>query len=355
MKKSYEDSKSSLKQLQWKVMKDVAACSLVPLMQIGDQLSLFKTLAKCGPCNLSDFADFAKIDERYAKEWLLALCAAGYCSSNSDVTEFFLTNDQKAIFSDEDSSTLMIGAYDSLVGNIHNIKKVKDAFTTGAGVGYTESHPCVFKGTARFFRPTYLRHLIDKWIPAIPNLKETLLNGGAFADIGCGYGTSSLMIAQAFPNSKVHGYDFHEPSIIKARKEAKRMNLEANASFEVSDASSYHGNFDIIAFFDCLHDMGDPLGVAKHAYKKLSTNGILMLVEPAADDFSGNNFHTMGQMYYAFSTIGCIPTSKAQKVGLALGAQAGPKRLIEILNKAGFSNCQVVKNNVSNMVITGTK
>lgn len=349
-----ELSIEKLKSLQWKIMQDISASALIPLMRIGDELGLFIVLGKQGPCTESEFSNYAEIDQRYAREWLLAMCASGYISHTDSVSKFYMSEEQKAVFSFEDSSAFMLGAFDILSGNIHNIDKVKDAFKTGEGINYESTHPCIFSGTARFFRPSYSSNLLKKWIPAIPNVEKKLKKGCNFADIGCGFGVSSMMIAQAFQNSKVFGFDIHKPSIETAIKEAKKKNLN-NAQFKVADAENYNGKFDIITFFDCLHDMGDPLGASKYAFNHLNNSGTLILIEPFASDLPEDNFNTVGQMYYSFSTMGCIPTSKSQKKGLALGAQAGPKKLFKILEDAGFSKCKIIKKNSTNMVITAEK
>ena len=349
-----ELSIDELKKLQWKIMQDVSASALIPLMRIGDELGLFNVLGRKGPCTESEFSNYAKIDQRYAREWLLAMCAAGYVSHTDRVSKFYLTEEQKSVFAFEESSAFMLGAYDILSGNIHNIDNVREAFKTGKGVNYSDSHPCIFSGTARFFRPSYSANLLEKWIPAIPSVEKKLQDGCNFADIGCGFGVSSLMIANAFQHSKIYGFDIHRPSIENANREAKQMKIN-NAIFKVADAENYDGEFDIITFFDCLHDMGDPLGASKYAFNHLKDDGTLILIEPSAADDPEENFNTIGQMYYAFSTMGCVPTSKSQKKGLALGAQAGPTKLFKILENAGFKTTKIVKKNATNMVIMAEK
>ena len=282
------------------------------------------------------------------------MCAAGYVSHTDRVSKFYLSEEQKSVFAFEESSAFMLGAYDILSGNIHNIDNVREAFKTGKGVNYSDSHPCIFSGTARFFRPSYSANLLEKWIPAIPSVEKKLQDGCNFADIGCGFGVSSLMIANAFQNSKIYGFDIHRPSIENANKEAKQMKIN-NAIFKEADAENYDGEFDIITFFDCLHDMGDPLGASKYAFNHLKNDGTLILIEPSAADDPEENFNTIGQMYYAFSTMGCVPTSKSQKKGLALGAQAGPTKLFKILENAGFKTTKIVKKNATNMVIMAEK
>ena len=344
-----------LKKLQWQIMQNVAAAAIIPIMRIGDELGLFKILADNGPCTDKKFSELANIDHRYAREWLLAICASGYCNSDEEAEVFHLSAEQQAVFAYEDSPALMIGAYDVLSGNVHNIESVRDAFKSGEGVEYQKAHPCCFQGTARFFKPSYAANLLKKWLPKVSGVMEKLQGGGSYADIGCGFGISTLMVAEAFPDAKVYGFDIHEPSIDKAKSLAEESGLSDRINYQAADAKSYNGYFDVIAFFDCLHDMGDPEGAARYAYEHLNEGGVIVLVEPTASDNPGENFHTIGQMYYSFSTMGCIPTSKSQEVGLALGAQAGPKKLTEILANAGFSDPKIAHKNASNMVIEARK
>ena len=343
--------KEKLRELQWSIMENVSACAILPLMRIGDELGLFHALAENGPCSSTDFANAARIDERYGREWLYAMCAAGYCSHDEDFQKFSLSDEQKAVFAYEDSPALMIGAYDVLAGNVHGIEKVMSAFKSGGGVDYGSFHPCVFQGTARFFKPSYETNLIQKWIPKIPEVESILRAGGRLCDVGCGKGLSTLLLASEYASSDFVGYDIHEPSIAEASNEAKRCKLTDRLRYAVGDAESYEGVYEIITFFDCLHDMGDPVGAAKYAHSKLSEGGWVVLIEPSAGDDVSQNMHKIGQMYYAFSTMGCVPTSKSQKVAAALGAQAGPARLSEIMLDAGFKNSKVVFKNATNMVM----
>ncbi len=340
-----------LKKLQFKIMQDVAAAAVVPLMRIGDQLGLFKKLSRLGEVSSEKFALEAQVDERYLREWLYALSAAGFVSYNKEEQTFSLSPEQAAVFSNEEGPANMIGAYDVLTGAVHNEEDVKKAFKTGEGVPYEDACPICFQGTARFFKPSYQANLIKKWLPLIEGFEEKMRSGGSFADIGCGHGLSTLMVAEAFPSGKVSGFDIHGPSIEQAKKLAKQSGFLEKIEYGVADAKSYKGSFDYIAFFDCLHDMGDPVGAAKYANDHLNEDGSVILIEPTANDNPEDNFNIFGQMYYSFSTMGCIPTSKSQEIGLGLGAQAGPTRLIKVLNEAGFKNCKVVKKNASNMVL----
>ena len=346
-----ELDKKQLRELQWSIMEHVSACALLPLMRIGDELNLFWCLAENGPCSTETFAKKAEIDERYGREWLYAMCAAGYCCHDENFDNFYLSEEQKAVFAYEDSPALMIGAYDILSGNVHGIDKMLEAFKTGDGVNYGDFHPCVFQGTARFFKPSYKSNLIQKWMPKIPLAERILKDGGRLCDVGCGKGLSTLLLASEYKTASFVGFDIHAPSIDEAKKAAKETGCTDRLNYQVADAQSYTGEYDIITFFDCLHDMGDPLGAAQYARDKLSPDGWVILIEPSAGDNISENMNTIGQMYYSFSTMGCVPTSKSQNVAMALGAQAGANRLIEIMQKAGFSDCSVVFKNATNMVI----
>ena len=344
-----------LKKLQFKVMVDVAASALVPLMRIGDKLNLFIKLDELGPVTTDELAVASEVDERYLREWLSAMAAAGFVMYIKEQRKFFLSPEQSAVFAREESGAMMMGAYDFLSGSYQMEDAVRHAFQTGEGIPYAKHCPACFRGTARFFRPAYQKNLIQNWLPKISNFENKMNDGGKFADVGCGYGMSTMMIANAFPDAKVFGFDIHQPSINEAKLLANEANLLNRIDYQAVDAKSYEGEYDFIAFFDCLHDMGDPLGALKHAFQHMKIGGSIILIEPCACDELHENFNTIGQMYYSFSTMACIPTSKSQEVGTALGAQAGPAKLIQILSDAGFKNGEVVKKNASNMVIEAKK
>ena len=338
------------RELQNKIMRDIAAGSLIPMMRIGDELDLFKKLFKIGPCTYQKFSKKINLDERYIKEWLLSLSASGYICYNEKEKHFYLTKEQFAILGDENSDSLMIGGFENLTGAVHNIEKIKENFKNGNGTEWGALHPCCLSGSARFFKPAYSIFLKRKWIPSLDGAEDLLNDGGKFADIGCGHGYSSSIIAETYKNSFVTGIDPHKPSIVEAKKFAQKKSLN-NINFQLASAKNFIGNYDIIAFFDCLHDMGDPINALKYAKSKLNKNGLVFIVEPTASDNVIENFNLIGQMYYSFSTIACIPASKSQEVGLALGAQAGPKKITKILNQSGFSNVKVTYKTASNMVI----
>tara|TARA_B100001175_G_C19429750_1_gene600589 strand:- start:152 stop:1201 length:1050 start_codon:yes stop_codon:yes gene_type:complete len=346
--------KQKIRELQAKVMQDIAAGALIPIMRIGDELGLFEKLFNFGPSTYKEFSQKTNLDERYLKEWLLALSAAKYISYNKINKSFYLTEEQFSVLGDESSSSLMIGGFENLTGAVHNIDKIKENFKNGMGTEWGSLHPCCLSGSARFFKPAYSIFLIKKWIPSLDRAEKILLDGGKFADIGCGHGYSTSIIAETYQNSHVMGVDPHKPSIDEAKKLSSSKNLK-NVEFQVASSTNFEGNYDIIAFFDCLHDMGDPISALKHARKRLNNNGLVMIVEPTSNDDVVENFNLIGQMYYSFSTIACIPASKSQEVGLALGAQAGPSKLIEILKESGFKNANVTYKTASNMVIQATK
>ena len=339
-----------VRELQSKVMKDIAAGAIIPIMMIGDELGLFEKLYEVGPCSSKDFAKKTEMDHRYLREWLLALSAAGYVSYDSRTGFFSLSDEQYSVLGDEKSPSLMIGGFENLVGAVHNYPVIKQNFKTGEGTEWGSLHPCCLSGSARFFKPAYSIFLLNKWLPSIKGAVATLNKGGSFADIGCGFGHSTTMIAEQFLKSSVRGIDSHEESIYEARKITEQKKLK-NLSYEVATAESYSGEYDIISFFDCLHDMGDPVAAVSYAKTKLKPGGALMIIEPYANDEVSKNFNIIGQMYYSFSTIACVPASKSQKGGMALGAQAGLKNLTNILNDGGFSKVEMTYKTASNMVI----
>ena len=339
-----------VRELQSKVMKDIAAGAIIPIMMIGDELGLFEKLYEIGPSSSEKFAKKIEMDHRYVREWLLALSAAGYASYDSKTEFFSLSDEQYSVLGDENSPSLMIGGFENLVGAVHNYHLIKQNFKTGEGTEWGSLHPCCLSGSARFFKPAYSIFLINKWLPSIKGAVATLTRGGSFADIGCGFGHSTTMIAEQFPQSSIRGIDPHEQSIHEARKMAEQKNLN-NLAYEIASAENYTGEYDIISFFDCLHDMGDPVAAVSYAKTKLKAGGALMIIEPYADDEVSKNFNIIGQMYYSFSTIACVPASKSQEGGLALGAQAGLKKLTNVLNNGGFSQVEMTYKTASNMVI----
>ena len=270
---------NKIRELQGKVMKDIAAGALIPMMMIGDELNLFESLHKLGPITAENFSKEIQMDHRYIREWLLALSAANYINYNSKDKKFNLAAEQYAVLADEKSSSLMIGGFENLVGAVHNYKIIKENFKDGKGTEWGSLHPCCLSGSARFFKPAYSIFLLKKWLPSIEDAVKILTNGGSFADIGCGYGHSTEIIAKAFPKAAVVGIEPHIPTIEQARLSSTSENT-TNLKYQIASAENFKGKYDIISFFDCLHDMGDPINAIKYAKSKLKANGVLMLVEP---------------------------------------------------------------------------
>lgn len=332
-------------------MTDVGGAIGLLMAYIGDQAGVYQTLERVGRCSHSTLAKEANVDERYLREWLSANAAAGYIDYHGEDDTFSLSEEQAAIFAHDGDPTCMQGFFQAVVGQYATHDTAVDVFKTGRGRAWSEHHGCCFCGTDRFFRPGYVANLVENWLPALDGVVAKLESGAKVADIGCGLGSSTLLLAESFPNSEIYGFDFHAPSIEKARAKASEAGIK-NAHFEVVAAKEYPGaDYDLACIFDALHDMGDPVGAAKHICETLKPDGTFMTVEPMAGDSLADNMHLLAGIFYGFSTTVCVPTSRAQEVGLALGAQAGEKRLTEVLNEAGFSNVRRATETPTNMVL----
>jgi 2-polyprenyl-3-methyl-5-hydroxy-6-metoxy-1,4-benzoquinol methylase len=337
--------------LQGKVLTDVGGAIGLLMAFIGDQSGVYNALEALGPCTPEALAEKAGVDPRYLVEWLSANAAAGYVNYDEGSETFSISPEQAAIFAHDGEPTCMQGFFQAVVAQYTTHETAVETFKSGAGRPWSEHHPCCFCGTDRFFRPGYVMNLVENWIPALDGVEAKLKAGAKVADIGCGLGSSSILMAQSFPNSTVYGFDFHEPSIETARQNASEAGL-TNVHFEVVAAKEFPGNdYDLVCIFDALHDMGDPVGAAGHIKGALKAGGTFMTVEPMAGDKLSDNLHMLGSVYYGFSTMVCVPTSRAQEVGLQLGAQAGEKRLTEVLNKAGFSQVRRATETATNMVL----
>lgn len=338
-------------ELQGKVLTDVGGAIGVLMAYIGDQSGVYEALEAIGPCGHKELARKADVDERYLREWLSSNAAAGYVVYHPENDTFSLTPEQAAIFAHDGEPTCMQGFFQAVVGQYATHDTAVDVFRSGRGRPWSEHHGCCFCGTDRFFRPGYAANLVDNWITALDGVQDKLKAGAKVADVGCGQGSSTVLLAQSFPNSVVHGFDFHTDSVDKARTNAQQLGL-TNTEFSVVAAKEFPGkNYDLVCIFDALHDMGDPVGAARHIRDSLKPDGTFMLVEPMAGDTLADNLHLLAGIFYGFSTTVCVPTSRAQEVGLGLGAQAGEKRLTEILNEAGFSNVQRATETHTNMVL----
>ena len=321
-----------------KMLNDMGAVATGAMVLIGDKLGLYKALAEGDALAPAELAARTSTAERYIREWLAAQAAAGYVQYRPETGTYAMTTEQALVLADDTSPAFMAGGFEVLASMFKDEPKISEAFRSGRGVGWHEHSPCLFRGTERFFRTGYAAHLVQEWLPALAGVREKLERGAKVADVGCGHGASTILMARAFPSSSFTGFDYHGASVDRARAAAREAGVERSCRFEVADAKSYPGNdYDLVAFFDCLHDMGDPAGAAKHVRQSLGADGTWLIVEPYADDTVEGNLNPVGRIYYAASTMICVPASLSQEVGLALGAQAGEARLREVVMAGGFT------------------
>lgn len=331
-----------------KAIQDVAATLHAGLVLIGDKLGLYRAMAGTGPLTPGELATRTNTHERYVSEWLSAQAAGGYVTYDPSTGRFTLPPEHAFVLLDAD----LPGAFQIGVASVRDEPKIADAFRTGAGMGWHEHDAGVFEGCERFFRPGYAANLVSQWIPALEGVQARLEAGGRVADVGCGHGASTIIMAQAFPRSTFVGFDYHRASIEWARRAAEKAGVGDRVTFEVATAKDYSGTgYDLVTFFDCLHDMGDPVGAAHHVRESLALKGTWMLVEPFANDRLEDNLNPIGRLYYSASTLLCTPASLSQEVGLALGAQAGEQRLREVLTEAGFTRIRRAAQTPANMVL----
>ncbi len=334
-----------------KVFADIGGAIGVLIAYIGDQAGVYKVLEEAGPCTAEELSDKSGITVRYLLEWLSANAAAGYIDYDGVSKKFSLSPEQAALFTHEGEPTCMQGFFQIIVEQYAEHEKAVNTFKTGDGRPWGDHSPNCFCGTDRFFRPGYASNLIPNWIPALDGVEEKLSAGGKIADIGCGHGSSSILMAQQYPNSRVYGYDFHEPSIEEARAKAAKAGV-TNIEFHTVAAKDIpEAEFDFACIFDALHDMGDPVGAAERIKECMKPDGTFMIVEPLAGDKLEDNLNLLSAIFYGFSTTICVPTSKAQEVGRALGAQAGQKQLTRVLNEAGFNTVRRAAETPTNMVL----
>jgi ubiquinone/menaquinone biosynthesis C-methylase UbiE len=340
-----------LHELLGKMVVELGAAANAPLVLIGDKLGLYRAIAEAGPVNSFELAQRTGTSERYVREWLSAQAASGFVAYDTETERFSLTPEQTLVFADQDSPVLLTGGFYSVASLYADEPKLVEAFKTGRGIAWGDHDGCLFCGVEKFFRPSYRAHLTQDWIPALGTVEQTLQRGAKVADVGCGHGASTLIMAETYPASTFIGFDYHPESIAHARELAEKAGLK-NVRFEVATAKGFPGqDYDLVTFFDCLHDMGDPAGAAAHVRSTLKPDGSWMIIEPFAGDSLAENLNPVGRVYYAFSTSVCTPSSLSQEVGAALGAQAGEQRLREVAKAGGFSRFRRATETPFNLVL----
>jgi SAM-dependent methyltransferase len=335
-----------------RLVGDLGAMASVGPMLIGEKLGLYKTLANAGPMSPGELAAATRTNERYVCEWLCSQAASEFVEYDASTEKFSMTEEKAAALAHEGSPVYFLGAVELAVAMMKSEPRILEAFRTGQGVGWHEHDACLFRGTERFFRPGYMRHLLTEWIPSLHGVKDKLEAGANVADVGCGHGASTILMAQAFPKSHFYGFDYHQASIDKARTAAETAGVQDRVTFDVASAKDYpEKHYALVAFFDCLHDMGDPVGASRHVRSTLAQDGVWMVVEPMAGDKVEDNLNPIGRVFYSASTFLCTPASRAQEVGLALGAQAGEARLKTVIAEGGFTRIRRVAETPFNIVL----
>jgi SAM-dependent methyltransferase len=340
-----------LMQFVFHAVDDVGATLNTALVVMGDRLGLYRAMAGAGPSSPAEIAQRTGTAERYVREWLNAQAAGGYVSYDPDSGRYTLPPEQAMALTAPDCPAYLPGFFQIALGSMIDSPKIVEAARTGAGFGWGEHVHDVLEGCERFFRPGYNAHLVPEWLPALDGVIGKLETGASVADVGCGHGASTVLMAQAFPKSTFTGSDYHDDSIATARNAAQEAGVTDRATFEIAPAGAYSGtDYDLVTMFDCLHDMGDPVGAARHVRGTLKPDGTWMIVEPYAGDRVEENLNPVGRAFYAFSTLLCTPSSLSQDVGLALGAQAGEARISDVVKTAGFTRFRRVAETPFNIV-----
>jgi ubiquinone/menaquinone biosynthesis C-methylase UbiE len=329
---------------------DLGATVAAGNVVLGDRLGLYQALAK-GPATAGELADRTGTNARYVTEWLRGQAAGGYIEYDAATDRYSMTEEKAFALTDPNGPLYLPGAFELALGTLAGVPQMEKAFTTGAGFGWHEHDTQVFSGCEKFFRPGYLAHLVAEWIPAMDGVQSKLEQGARVADIGCGHGASTVLMAEAFPTSTFVGSDYHDGSIAEAGKRAAEAGVTDRVSFEVAGAQSFSGTgYALVTSFDCLHDMGDPLGAARHVRSSLAPDGSWLIVEPAAGDTVEDNLNPVGRVYYNFSTLLCVPNAMSQQGGYALGAQAGEKAIHQVCTDAGFTRFRRIAETPFNLV-----
>jgi SAM-dependent methyltransferase len=342
---------AKLEEFVFRAVEEVGATLNAALVVMGDKLGLYRALAGAGPLSSSELAERSGVSERYAREWLNAQAAGGYVEYDPDSSRYTLAPEQTVALTDVDSPAYLPGFFQIALGSVLDSPRITEAAQSGDGVGWHEHNHDVFDGCERFFRPGYNANLVPAWLPALDGVVERLTAGAKVADLGCGHGSSTILMAQEFPASTFVGSDYHEGSIETARARAEEAGVADRVSFEVAQAAGHPGSgYDLVTTFDCLHDMGDPVGAARQVRELLTADGTWMIVEPKAGDRVEENLNPVGRAYYGFSTLLCTPASLSQQVGLALGAQAGPARIKDVVIAGGFTRFRTAAETPFNLV-----
>lgn len=336
----------------FRAVDEVGAALNVGLVVMGDKLGYYRAMASSGPVTPARLAIDTHTTEPYAREWLNGQAAGAIVEYDAASGEYTLPLEHVVAFTDESSPAFLPGLFQIALGTLQDSSQVVDLARSGAGFGWHEHNRDVHEGCERFFRPGYNAHLVAEWLPALDGVVGKLEAGARVADIGCGYGVSTILMAEAFPHSTFVGFDYHAESIHQARERAGSAGVSGRVRFEVASANSFHGTgFDLVTTFDALHDMGDPVGAAAHVHRSLTTDGTWMIVEPMAGDRVEENLNPVGRAFYGFSTMLCTPASLSQDVGLALGTQAGPTRIRDVVTKGGFTRFAKVAETPFNQVL----
>ena len=353
----HEVDPAALGELIGRVIGDAGGALILPLALLGDRLGLFSALASGGPVTPGELAQRTGLNERYLQEWLLAMAAAGYVTymgTNGDpsprAARYRLSPEQAEAFTNPDSPGYVAGGFQNLTAATRMLDRLTEAFRTGAGIGWHEHHADMFEGTERFFRPGYLANLASSWIPSLTGAQTKLTDGARVADIGCGFGASTIIMAKAYPNSTFEGIDYHQPSIEAARARAAAAGVADRVTFRVAGAADLSGSYDLITFFDCLHDMPDPVGALRAARAATAAGGSVMLVEPMSWDSVEESLNPLGKLMAGASTFICLPSGLSLDPARGLGNQAGPARTCEVAREAGFSDARIAASTDFNLV-----